>query len=102
MCLYLYLCVNVSVHACVYVCTYVCVSVHVKSVVCQIKNLYVWHVCQIFQNVKMISIFESVCVCMCLSVSVFLCVCVCVVSFINLVSLACFPNEPKSAKCEFV
>ena len=46
----------------------------------------------------------SVSVCLCVHVSVCNCISVCVCgvsSFITLVSLACMPNEPKSAKCEF-
>ena len=37
---------------------------------------------------------------LCVHVSVCICISVCGVSFINLLYLACLPNEAKSAKCE--
>ena len=36
------------------------------------------------------------------SVYIYISLCVVCVPFINLVSLACMPNKPKSAKCEFL
>ena len=77
---------------------YLCICISVLSQIC---NKYIWHVCQMsqkVQNVKMV--FVSVCVCPC--VCVYLYFCVCGVPFINLVSLAFYPNKPKSAKCDFL
>ena len=81
MCVYLYLCVNVTVHVCVYVCA--CVSMWYAK--------YLWHVHQRVQNVKMVSV--SVCACVCE------CVCVWYATY-KLIIFGMFANEPKSTKCE--
>ena len=48
-------------------------------------------------------VYVSVCMCLCVHVSMYIYISVCVVCvpFISLVSLACMPNELKSAQCEF-
>ena len=81
---YLYLCVNVSVHMSEYLC--MC-----KSVVCQI------YLACIPNEAKSAKSENGICMCLCVSVYV----CVCGMPNVKLVFFACMSNEPKSAKCEF-
>ena len=67
-------------------------------------------VCVCVQTYMCLCIFPSVCQCLCTCVCVYVCTYICVpvhvyvcgVTNIKFVSLACMPNEPKSANCKMV
>ena len=66
---------HICVCVCVQTCMHLCVSVSMYQCLCT-------------------------CVCMCVHMSVYLCMCMSGVPNIKFVSLACMPDEPKSAKCK--
>ena len=100
--LYLYLCVNVSVHVCVYVCACLsvcaCVSLWYANKICIFGMYVIW--------AKSVKCKNDICICLCVSVCACVCVylyfCVCVVCLIyNLSIFGMYAKWAKSAKCEF-
>ena len=112
MCVYVYkhACLFVSVFMCQCLCTCVCLCVCMFECLCMCEcgmpNItFVSLACM--PNVpKSVKCENDICICLCVSVCacvcvyLYFCVCVCV-TFINLVSLECMPNELKLQNVNF-